>query len=244
MEAKTELLLWTLMVLIFSTLILNAIYRLENGRLLKLAESSAFGALAREAGVFVLMVGIPFVALITGAAGLDLMAMGADVSVAGADRIAGFTFLDWVRGIGISIAVVVSILLVLWLGNRNAPHGQPWGVGWLGLREAIYNEVHWTFYRATPTLWLNDPYWGVIVGAALVLLEWASHPDAREWLQSIEGRQFVTLRLACLLSSSFLYLAAHNLWLMIVVNLIIQWAGSRLLSRMHPTREHIDLTGL
>jgi hypothetical protein len=239
MDAKLELLLWLILSLLLSIVAVNAAYRLEGGRLLQLTEESAMGVLAREFGYFFVMVGIPFVALITGASGLDLMALGADLAKPG--HIAGFTFADWVRGAGVAAVVIICILVILWLGSRAAPHGQRWNIGLLGVRDALYDEVHWTFLRAAPFLLFGDPYWGVLIGALLVLLEWVTHPDAGEWLKSIEGRQYLTVRLACLFASGFLYLATRNLWLMIVANLVIQLAGSRVLGMSRGERQNAEI---
>jgi hypothetical protein len=175
------------------------------------------------------MVGIPFFALITGAVGMNGMALGADLTDPSA--LAGFTFANWVRGVGTVFVVIAVVLLTLWLGARSAPRGQAWELGGLAVRDALYNEVHWTFYRAAPALLLADPYWGVVIGAVLVLVEWFAFPIPEIPPNTVEGRQYLTLRLACLFVSCFLYLATRNLWLLIVADLVIQLAGSRLLSR-------------
>jgi hypothetical protein len=228
MEARIALAVWTAINLLLGIVVVNAVYRVLQGRLIESAEGSAPGVLLRELGLFIFMVGIPFVALISGASGLDLMALSADINEPA--NIAGFTFTNWLRGIGISAAVIVSVLAVLWIGNRRAPRGEEWQIGWIGLRDAAYNEVHWTFYRAAPALWLGDTYWGVIIGTLLVVLEWVTHPQYPSVLRDIAGRQWLAVRLACLMCSGFLYLATQNLWLMIATNLVIQLAGSRILS--------------
>jgi hypothetical protein len=225
MDAKLELLLWTGVSMLFCIVVVNAAYRAQGGRLIRFADETLQGMILREAGLFITLVGIPFAALISGAAGLDLMALGADIAIP--DQLIGFTFVNWVRGIGVMAVVVLGILVVLWLGGRAAPPGEPWRFGVLALREAIYNEMHWTFYRAAPALWLGDPYWGVVAGAVLVALEWIMHPEARSWFNTVEGRQYFTVRMACLVSSAFLYLSTQNLWLMIVADLLIHWLGNR-----------------
>ena len=228
MIAKIELLVLILLTLLLNTVALNAIYRARGGEWLRLLDESRWGTLLRELGAFLVMVGIPFFALITGAVGMNVMALGADLTDPNA--LAGFTFVNWVRGVGTVFAVIAVVLVTLWLGARSAPRGQSWGLGWLGVRDALYNEVHWTFYRAAPALFLADPYWGVVIGVALVLAEWFISPAAEMSPNTAEGRQYLTLRLACLFASSFLYLATYNLWLMIVADLVIQVLGSRLLS--------------
>jgi hypothetical protein len=228
MDARLELLLWTGITLLLGTVAVNAAYRAQGGRLIEWTETSPTGIVTREVALFLFMVGIPFITLISGAASLDLLALGTDL--ADPNALAGFTVANWVRGIGITAVVVITILLILWVGGRSSPHGAVWRVGPLALRDALYREVHWTFYRAAPALLLNDLYWGCVIGALLVMLEWATHPDTPTWLRSVEGRQYMTVQIATLLSSCFLYLATQNLWLMILANLLIQVLGSRVLS--------------
>jgi hypothetical protein len=227
-DVKMQLLVWTILSLLLRTVAVNILYRAQGGRILLSFDESLSGVLARETALFIAMIGIPFVALVTGASGLDLMALGADLSDPA--NIIGFTLIDWVRGVGEAGAVVIGLLVVLWLGGRSVSPGSAWGIGPIAFRDAIYNEVHWTFYRAAPFLLIGDPFWGVIVGDALVLLEWITHPASRGILATIEGRQYMTLQLACLLCSGFLYLATRNLWLMIIADLILQSIGSRLIS--------------
>jgi len=234
MEAKTELIIWSAINLLLCIVVVNAVYRVRQGQLIDYVDSSTPGILLREVGLFIVMIGIPFITLISGAAGLDLLALGADLSAP--NPIAGFAFANWARGIGVTAIVIACALLVLWVGNRSAPRGETWRIGWIGLRDAFYNEVHWTFYRAAPALWLGDAYWGVIVGTLLVLIEWFTHPTASAWTVDVAGRQWLAVRLASLICSAFLYLATQNLWLMMAANLIIQLAGSRLLIAPRVTR--------
>ncbi len=241
MQARVELLIWTALSLLLGVVAVNAAHRAQGGRLMQFAEETTAGALLRELGLFAFMVGLPFGALISGAAGLDVMALGKQLTAP--DNMLGFPFVDWVRGIGQSSLVVLCVLAVLWLAGRVAPAGQPWGIGIIGVRDAFYHEAHWTFYRAAPVLWLGDLYWGVVIGMIPLLLEWVTHPDLPFWVTTIEGRQRLTMRLACALTSGFLYLAIQNLWLMIAANLVIQVVGSRLMSYQPAgSQRHTDST--
>ncbi len=217
----------TLLTLLIGTAGVYWVFHAEGGRWISVIDKSPYGAVGREIALFLFMVGIPFVALITGAAGVNLLALGADL--ASPDHIAGFTFANWVRGFGIAAVTASGVVVLWWVIGKSGPHGLPWSIGIQAVRDAFYSEAHWVFYRAAPALLLNDPYWGVVVGTAAVALEWLAHPQAGAWLQSIEARQRLVLRLACLLSSGLLYLATRNLWLMILANLTIQIVGSRAL---------------
>ena len=228
MDVKVELLIWTGLSLLLGIVAVNAAYRAQSGRFIQYVEETTTGALLRELALFAFMVGVPFLALIAGSSGVDLMALGKDLT--GPDNILGFPFADWVRGIGQTALVVACVLAVLWLAGRVAPGTHAWGIGLLGVRDAFYHEVHWTFYRAAPALWTGDLYWGVVIGMIPVVLEWITHPDVSFWSATVEGRQVLAVRLACALTSGFLFLATQNLWLMILANLVIQLAGSRLIS--------------
>ncbi|MCL4504426.1 MAG: hypothetical protein M1434_14485 [Chloroflexi bacterium] len=222
------LLLITVLSLITGTAGVIAAYRYRDGRLIRNVDQSPYGVIVRETLLFLFMVGIPFVALISGATGVDLMALGTDL--ANPDHVAGFTFANWVRGFGVVVVAVTGIVLLLRIIGKTSPRGKPWATGAQAIRDAVYNEAHWVFYRNAPALLLNDPYWGVVIGTAAVLIEWFAHPLGGGWLHSIESRQRLVLRLACLLCSAFLYLATQNLWLMILADLSIQVFGSRVLS--------------
>ena len=227
MPSKALLLILLIITVLLCTVAVRVAYRGQVGEWLHKLDQTRWSPMAREAGAVCVMIGMPFLALITGAAGLNLLALGADLADPAA--IAGFVFANWVRGVGVTITAVAAVLLVLWLGARAAEHGRPWRLGWMAMRDAIYSEVHWAFYRAAPVLWLADPYWGTVLGTSLVLVEWMVQPDFGLALHTTEGRQYFTLRLACLLCSSFLYLAVQNLWLMIVADLVLLLVGSRLL---------------
>jgi hypothetical protein len=134
-----------------------------------------------------------------------------------------------VRGVGIGSAVGLSILCVLWLSGRSFGNGALSSAGLIAFRDAIYDEVHWAFYRAAPALLLNDAYAGVIIGAVFVLLELAVRPGVRIADNFTVNRPALVLRIACLLASGFLYLAIQNLVVMVVVHIVIMMAGSRLL---------------
>ncbi len=228
MDAKTLLIVLFIITFLLSTAGTDYVHRRQHGEWLRVFEASYWGISTRELGVFLVMVGIPFFALITGAARVDTFALGKDLTDPTA--IAGFTFINWASGVGVSFVAVAFIQIVLWLSARTAPRGKSWGLGCLATRDAFYNEVHWVFYRATPALLLADPYWGAMIGTGLVLLEWVFQTDFSLLMETTEGREYLTLRLATLICSTFLYVTVQNLWLMIIADLFIQSAGSRIFS--------------
>lgn len=220
MDSNVELLAWTALSLVTGTV---GVIWLERSPI-------SDSAVARELLRFARMICIPFVALVRGASGRDVMALGVDI--AEGDLVLGFSAGSWITGIGAGIATVCGVLLVMWLSGRSLRDvPTDWlGAGPAALRDAPYQEVHWTFYRAAPALWLGDPMLAVLAGCVLVMIEWLAHPRMGALLGSLDGRQRIALRVVCLLSSGVLYLATRNLWLMITANLAIQLAGGRLLA--------------
>lgn len=228
MDGILSLMGLTLASLLLSTVGLYSISRMQSGPILRLLQEPSVGPIVNEVALFIFMVGIPFAGLITGAVRVDLMALGADLS--NPNHLAGFTFANWVREIGVGIAVCMTVLLVIGLSARSFGACPLKCANLITLRDALYDEMHWSFYRAAPALLFNDVYSGVIIGVILVFLELAISPG-RKFANAHDGnRHQLTLRLACLLTSGFLYLATQNLYVMIAVHLAVGLVGCRLLS--------------
>lgn len=226
MDPKVELLAWTAVSLASGTLGATWLER----------TALAGNGLVRELLRFARMICIPFAALVRGASGRDVMALGVDAPLV--DQFLGFDADRWITGAGAAAAVTGVVLIVLWLAGRSlrdVPSAWP-GIGPAAFRDAPYHEVHWAFYRAAPSLWLSDPVVGVLAGIGLVALEWSAHARMGELLRTLDGRRRIAVRIACVLSSGILYLATRNLWLMMAANLAIQLAGSRLVAAPAPPR--------
>lgn len=219
MEPRLELLLWVALSLGCGLLVVPGVLRSALGANLTLKEVLRFAW----------MVGIPSVALLRGAAGPDVMGLGRDISQS--DHVLGFTRAAWLDGAGASAAVCAIVLVVLWLGGKSAGQSGWPGIGPRALRDALYNEAHWMFYRAAPALWLGDALAGAGIGFALMALEWLAHPGFARMQKTLAGRQRLAVMFACAAASAFLYLSIANLWLMMAANLVIQLAGSRVLAR-------------
>ena len=229
MNANIQIILWVVGTGLIGLAALNVAHKSGGGQIAKLAQDTASGHLTGELAAFVFYVGIPFVALIIGVLGLDHMALG----LAHTDTFLGFTSLEWLRAIGITLGTTAFVLGVLWLmsrlGNPINPTDEkadaftPFAI----LRTALYAEVHWAFYRSLGALLFHDAYWGAALGFGLIGLEWAMHPNFRLRIQSTEGRAQLAVQLVCLITSSALYLGAQNLWLMIAAHALIFALGQR-----------------
>jgi hypothetical protein len=198
------------------------------GRWVDRARDQPLLSLMREATRFIYYLGIPFLAILTGLLGADLMGINGTDWVPQGKSVQGFLWEDWARGLGLAATAVLAMWGV-WLAGRSLSRraelspvtpGIP-GSAWGRLLGALYDQMHWAFYRSGPILWLNDPYWGAFAGLALVLLELGLNPAQRWALQSPETAGPVMARLGIAWVSALLFLETHNLWLTVAAHLVL-----------------------
>lgn len=218
MDPALQLLVWMIVSL---TLGLIGCVVVRGGQL----DASPYGDALGEVALFMFNIGLPFLALIAGSLSLDLLGLGTDWFVGG--HALGFGLEDWLRGLGAAASAAAFVLIVLWFAVRSGAAAR-WvdrrGV-LLTLRNAAYDEVHWVFYRSPFVLLLGDAYWGTLAGLAVIVVELLA------WRAMLRRAPRDVLLLAmCLLTSSLLYLATRNLWLMIAAHVVIRVVGERLLS--------------
>ena len=163
-------------------------------------------------------------------------------------RLMGLTQVDWVKGIGLGTALgggIFLLLALIWWWYARAIATLPLSakerqgaisgfVGssdrWIVLRETIYLQTHWAFYRSAAILSLDSDYAGIFVGFLLVTLEWSINPAWRADL-SLPGRsvnRLMTWSLAFVTAIVFLFI--RNLWLLVPIHWGIEVACRRLLA--------------
>jgi hypothetical protein len=156
-------------------------------------------------------------------------------------------FLDWAYDAGWAVALGIGALGLLALGwwtyrrslvTAGFVSGEGEMVaganssGWVLLREAAYQEIHWAFYRNAPALAVGT-YWGVWIGFALVALEATLNPAWRRGLADPGQAPARLMGGALAVVSSVLFLLTENLWLALVLHWGVSW-GLAALARAVP----------
>jgi hypothetical protein len=185
-----------------------------------------------EAVRFLYYIGIPYAALLRGAV---------------LPRLMGLTQLDWVKGIGLGTALGGGTFLLLaliwwWYARaiatlplsareqRGASLGDDSTNGWILLREVVYLETHWAFYRSAAILFLDSHYAGVFLGFLLVTLEWSINPAWRTGLSLPPRSVSIFMRWGIAFVTAIIFLLTRNLWLLVPIHWIIEVACPRLLA--------------
>jgi hypothetical protein len=185
-----------------------------------------------EAGRFLYYIGIPYAALLRGVV---------------LPRLMGLTHLDWVKGIGLGTALgggTFLILALIWWWYARAVAALPLSAkqrrgaslgddsinGWVLLREVIYLETHWAFYRSAAILLLDDYYLGTFVGFLLVTLEWLINPAWRADLSLPWQSANILMLWSTAFVTAIIFLFTRNLWLLVPMHWSIDITCHRLLA--------------
>ncbi len=181
-----------------------------------------------EAIRFLYYIGIPYAGLLRGIV---------------LPRLVGLTDPDWVKGVGLGAALGTGALLLLalicWWYTRaimalpvpmkkGRPGHEPTN-GWELLREVIYLQTHWAFYRSVVILLLDDYYWGTFLGFLLITLEWATNPAWRKDLGLPWRSVTPLLRWSMALLTAVIFALTRNLWVLVPLHWIIEKACQQLL---------------
>lgn len=197
------------------------------GRGIDRVRGQPFTPLLGETIRFIYYLGIPFLTVVTGVLGADLLGISGTDWVNG-QSIRGFLWQDWARGLGLAATAVLAMWGV-WLVGRATSHRSGLmsatlsvsSPSWQRLLSVFYDQIHWAFYRSGPVLWLGDPYWGVFAGLALVLLETGLNPALRWALQGPESAGPPLIRVGMAWVSALLFLMTRNLWLTTAAHLAL-----------------------
>lgn len=143
---------------------------------------------------------------------------------------------DWSGDVGWAVVLGLAAWVVLAAGQR-AVHRAAGGAQVLHgsasalvlLREAVYREVHWSFYRNAPVVAVagnvgmgSGLYWGTWIGLALVLGEAALNPRWRADLLSTDRAAELLTRGGLAVLSAVAFLQTENLWLLVLTHWLVR----------------------
>ncbi len=138
---------------------------------------------------------------------------------------------DWARDIGWAVAIGAVTGLVIFLGDRAAERYRATELPpqrhdpATSLREAVYHQVHWAFYRE-PFVILYGVGLGSWLGALPVLLETLLNPLLWETVHTggPHHTRAVLVRGALFVAGVMTYLKTGNLWVAIAMDMLLGWA--------------------
>lgn len=143
------------------------------------SRASLIGRIAIEVARFVFFIGLPYGALLSGAfAARDIGLQGAPE--AATDLIMGWPADDWTRALGqaalLGVISFTAMAVLFWQIHRAAGESaRALGItyaSWPGvLRDAVYAEAHWSFYRALPMLLIGEAHGAALGGLGLLMVE-------------------------------------------------------------------------
>jgi hypothetical protein len=203
------------------------------GRWVGVVKGWPYGHWLLEAIRLLYYIGIPYAALLRGVA---------------LPRLMGLTNLNWFKGIGLGTVLGGGNLLLLaliWRWYARAVAALPLSAReragtslefagstnkWAFLREAIYLESHWAFYRSATILLLDDYYVGIFLGFLLVTLEWAMNPAWRkDWGLSWRSTD-ILMRWSMAFTMAIIFFFIRNLWVLVLIHWGVEMACHRLLT--------------
>ena len=259
MEYRIALALWTAGSLLLSAVGTGLAWRAEQrphgqaGRLYTGLTGNPFGRALLFLLRFTYYLGLPYVALLRHT--LSPVAIG----LLGTQTselpwwMLGWSLADWsgAWGWAIGLGLLAAGTLALgWRNARRALEGELPAGGLLPMpslfvtaRESLYAEIHWAFYRAAPLLFIADLYWATLVGATLVIVEWALDPFWRAGLANGSRREMLLTQIAWLALSTAIFVLARNVWPILVLHVALAWALGRWITLLSTPREAAALAG-
>jgi len=136
-------------------------------------------------------------------------------------------------GYGIALGLVGLVgLAAIWIGYARLVPGienGPFFSWWQVLREALFLQVHWAFYRSFAHTLTQDVVYVAFGGLALVMFSWVLNPL---WRASFHhpGQGYRRVRdwiLATL--TAFLSIYVRSLWLLVLLYAAWLWTSDRVL---------------
>lgn len=174
-------------------------------------------------------VGIPAAALLWRGAltpsGLGLKSFfwaTADQSLSSASSI----WTTWVRDLGWTCALATGFWTLVIIADQtikrlSPPHTTRRSLS-TALREAVYHQVHWAFYRE-PFVLLLGVGMGAWVGLLPVTAEALLNPARWTDLQSTTRGRDLLIRVGLAVLSTMFFIQTQNIWLMLLADTSLSW---------------------
>lgn len=145
-----------------------------------------------------------------------------------APALSGGQWTEWAHDLGWAALVASVTFLLVWIGDRAARQGAPPAQRshrdlWISLREAVYYQAHWAFYREPfVVLWgLSTGSW---LGALPVALEAVLSPMLWEGMRGdTDYARRVVLRCGLYAATTLVFLQTQNLWVAVAVDILLGW---------------------
>ncbi|MBN2005256.1 MAG: hypothetical protein JXA21_18000 [Anaerolineae bacterium] len=130
----------------------------------------------------------------------------------------------WISDAGWACTLALGTGLILWLGNFTRAQTPPkiQHRADIALREAVFHQAHWAFYREPFVL-----LWGVKVGAwlGLILIAFEAIVNPIHWNElrlPSRGRNLL-IRTGIAIMSVMIYIQTQNLWVAILADTALGW---------------------
>lgn len=139
----------------------------------------------------------------------------------------GVQWREWVTDLGWAIGIMIGTGTVFLLSQHMAKSTTQTGEGTkrsfgVALREAVYHQSHWAFYREPFVLALGAGL-GAWVGLIPVTLEAILAPTYWEDIRTSYKQQGLLLQGFLMVVSAVLYIQTQNLWLALLVDMLLRW---------------------
>ena len=180
---------------------------------------------------FFYFIGIPYLAIILGQITPGLMGLkgiehialinwNSDFVAVQLQQAVALVLLEWLFDLPAAVVaglIAILILAAVWASLLRYPLlVNPPGFSVLTV---IYYGLHWAFYRAIFWLLTGDPYFGTVLGAAWVILEWVLCYVVKKQYPTRQQKFLVNTIILILTATVFYY--SPNLWLLFPIHLAL-----------------------
>ena len=181
---------------------------------------------------FLYAIGIPALALfwrrILTERGLGLQPLPVPITSATPD-ILQTQWQDWVKDIGWTIGITATASLIRFISTQmlkrinGIPNTTPRDFG-KALRDALYYQTHWAFYRE-PFVLIFGASTGTWAGLLPLAFETGLNPT--HWTDWHTSKEKLLQRAFLAVVSAMLYMQTQNFWMLLLADILLGWGIER-----------------